>query len=120
MLVVDDEPLLGRSLRRMLQRHHECTVVMSAQEALEQIRSGAHFDVVLCDLMMPRMTGTDFYQALADVAPALQPRVVFMSGDLSAEGSAPFLLSHTNRRLAKPFTLDALLETLANFEPLPH
>src|SRR5207248_4735832 len=61
ILVVDDEPMVGSSIRRLLGRDHDVVVVQSGKEAVAKIAAGERYDVVLCDLLMPEMTGMDVY-----------------------------------------------------------
>lgn len=102
VLVIDDEPAVGIALRRLLSREHDVTVVGSAVEGLAWIEGGARPDVVLCDLMMPEMTGMGFHAALGDVAPALVDRIVFVNGGAVTPAARDFLASVRNERLEKP------------------
>ena len=63
VLVVDDEPSVGMALRRVL-REHDVTVVTTVSAALDILATGKQFDVIFSDLMMPQMSGMDFYQEL--------------------------------------------------------
>ena len=63
ILVVDDEPHLHRR-QADARREHEVTALTTVREALALSRGGERFDVILCDLMMPEMTGVDFYKGL--------------------------------------------------------
>src|SRR5206468_11010016 len=69
ILVVDDEPMVCAIVRRALSREHEVSAVTSAQEALERILLGEGFDLILCDLLMPGMTGMDLHAELSARAP---------------------------------------------------
>jgi len=69
LLIVDDEPLFASSLRRVLASEHVVTVANSGRAALDRLRRGERFDVVLCDLMMPEMTGADLHAELLALAP---------------------------------------------------
>lgn len=60
VLVVDDEPLVRRSLERALSRKHDVVALGSASEALRRIDGGERFDAILCDLMMQGTNGIDF------------------------------------------------------------
>jgi two-component system cell cycle sensor histidine kinase/response regulator CckA len=102
ILVVDDEPSIGIVLRRVL-REHQVTAVTTAKEALELLTAGKHFDVVLSDLMMPKMSGMDFYEEVARRFPALAGRVVFISGGAFTPAAAAFLDRISNERIEKPF-----------------
>ena len=91
ILVVDDEPIVTRSVKRALDRAHDVVAMNSPRQALEAIVAGARFDLILCDLMMPEMTGMDLYAELQRVAPELVPRVVFLTGGAFTAAAAEFL-----------------------------
>jgi CheY-like chemotaxis protein len=103
ILVVDDDVNFGKSLGTMLRFDHEVVVHPHARRALEQLREDAAFDVVLCDVMMPEMTGRDFYEELEQVAPALRARVIFMTGGAFTPAMRAFLDRVPNGRVTKPF-----------------
>jgi CheY-like chemotaxis protein len=108
VLVVDDEVILGRSVKRMLSRDHDVTVTTSAQDALQLFSSGQRFDVILCDLMMPVMTGMEFFEELRKRAPEQAERMVFVTGGAFTERARQFLEQTPNPRLEKPFDNQAL------------
>jgi signal transduction histidine kinase len=101
VLVIEDEPALGRVLQRLL-APHRVTVVTRASEALGRLAAGESFDLILCDLMMPEMTGMDFHAELSRSFPAVAARVVFMSGGAFTPGAREFLETTPNRRIDKP------------------
>jgi signal transduction histidine kinase len=102
VLVVEDEPALGRMLPRLL-APHEVTVVDRAADALARIEAGEVYDAILCDLMMPEMTGMDFHDALLQGHPEVAARIVFMSGGVFTPAARAFMERVPNRRLDKPF-----------------
>ncbi|MEO7037907.1 MAG: ATP-binding protein [Polyangiaceae bacterium] len=102
VLIVDDEPALGLMLGRVL-RNHVVTIVTSAHEALELIVSGAQFDVILSDLMMPLMSGVELYEELAKRFPDAAERLVFVTGGASTPAAKAFLARVPNERIDKPF-----------------
>ncbi len=108
ILVVDDEPLIGLAIRRVLQRAHEVVTLTSAREARTRLLDGERFDVILCDLMMPEMTGMDLHQELASRAPALAERFVFLTGGAFTSNARAFLNRVGNRRMEKPFSSEEL------------
>jgi len=108
ILVVDDEPLIIASLRRILGAKHQVEAVTSAAEALTRIQAGERFDCLLCDLMMPAMTGMELHARLEQVAPAQARAMVFMTGGAFTEASAAFLDLHQARSLPKPIETEAL------------
>lgn len=108
VLVVDDEALVLAAVRRTLAPEHEVTTTTSAQEALSLVTAGAKFDVILCDVMMPFMTGMHLYAELCRVAPDQAERVVFVTGGAFTPRAREFLETSRNLRIEKPFELAAL------------
>jgi CheY-like chemotaxis protein len=92
----------------MLGREHDVEVLASAQEALGCIRAGQRFDVVLCDVMMPVMTGMDFYDKLVESAGEQAERVVFLTAGAFTARAREFLERVPNGHLEKPFELQDL------------
>ena len=112
LLIVDDDVLVARTLARQLSGHH-VEVVLSGQAALDRLASGGHgFDLVLCDLMMPDLTGMDVYERVEANDPHLAERFVFVSGGGVTERSRRFLEQHAERVLPKPIDSRQLCELL--------
>jgi PAS domain S-box-containing protein len=108
VLVVDDEPLVADMLQRTLSEAHDVTVATDGVTALEYVLSGAEFDLIFCDLLMPRMSGMDLYDELRAKRPGVEERIVFMTGGAFTERAAQFLATVPNRKLSKPFDLGDL------------
>jgi signal transduction histidine kinase len=104
VLVIDDEPLIARILQRGLSRH-QVIVANEARDALARIQRGEVFDVILCDLMMPDISGIDFHDCLIREYPAVAECVVFMTGGAFTSKARQFLSSVPNERIDKPFSL---------------
>jgi CheY-like chemotaxis protein len=102
ILIVDDEPALARALCRIL-GDHEITVANDGQDALSYIANGDRFDVILCDLIMPNMTGMELHEALLRTAPEQTSKVAFMTGGAHTPRAREFLEQIANPRLDKPF-----------------
>jgi two-component system cell cycle sensor histidine kinase/response regulator CckA len=85
ILIVDDEPAIGAVASRLLGRIHEVVAVASGKAALARLDAGERFDLVLCDLLMPEMTGLDLHARLRASYPAQAARVVFMTGGVGQE-----------------------------------
>jgi DNA-binding NtrC family response regulator len=117
--VVDDEPLVARSLQRILLRDHEVDVVDRARAALDRIAGGERFDAVLCDLMMPDVSGMAFYDEVGILDPGLRERVVFVTGGAFTDAARDFLERVPNLRLEKPVDPTTLRETVRQFTPRP-
>ena len=114
VLVVDDEPAVGIALSRIL-REHEVTVLTSVKAALEVIESGRRFDVIFSDLMMPQMSGMDFYRELTRRSPDDAGRVVFVTGGAFTSVANEFLEQVGNERIEKPFTPKTVREMVDRF-----
>ncbi len=111
VLVIDDEPAIGRLLSTVL-GHHDVAVVSSGEAALARLRTGDTFDVVVCDLMMPVVTGIDVFTAMAAERPGFEQRFVFVTGGAFTERARSFLAEIPNLRIDKPFTTRDLEEAM--------
>jgi CheY-like chemotaxis protein/two-component sensor histidine kinase len=112
ILVVDDEPFIGEAVRRLVAPLHEVTAVTSSEDALERIRAGARYDVILCDLMMPRMDGVELHREVGRVAPDLADRMLFITGGAFTPSVREFLDRMQSRTLEKPFDAKSLMRAL--------
>jgi two-component system NtrC family sensor kinase len=117
VLIVEDERALAAAVTEALidaglNVHH----AGDGEEALACLRNG-NYDVVICDLKMPRVDGITLYRAIAAATPELARRVIFVTGDVAGTDAERFLEESGCRWLAKPFRLSELLravrETLA-------
>lgn len=113
ILVVDDEPKLGTTLRLALGDRCAVDVVDNGRDALRRLESGGAYDLVLCDLMMPELSGVDLYARVRESHPALAARFVFMTGGAFTDRAREFLAEHHLKRIEKPFPLERVLELLA-------
>ena len=114
VLVVDDEPFVGKAVVRTLTRDHEVELCMRANEALARLAGGARYDVILCDLMMPEMTGMEFYDEILRLLPDQAERIIFMTGGAFTPGARFFLESVKNQRIEKPFDMQHLVALIAD------
>jgi PAS domain S-box-containing protein len=108
ILVVDDEPMIGQAIRRTLQQEHEVICLTSAREACERLLGGERFDLILCDVMMPEMSGVDLHQVLSGHSSELAGRMVFLTGGAFTPVAREFLARVRNRRMDKPFSSQEL------------
>jgi len=110
VLIVDDEPLLRKATARILEPEHDVVVADSARQVLSLLEQGERFDVVLCDLLMPEMTGIELFECVSVRWPDIAARVVFLTGGVFSRQAAAFLESSGRPWIDKPFQVDALLE----------
>jgi len=115
VLIVDDEPLVGNILHRILAVAHDVVVLPSARTAVEQLEAGERFDVILCDLMMPDMSGVDFHHAVAERMPACADRIVFITGGAFSSHARDFLDGVANERINKPFDATLVRRVVRRF-----
>lgn len=115
VLVVDDEPMIAQALRRLLLPEHDVETPDTPTQAWAMLESGARFDVIVLDVMMPRLSGPEFYGRLAQVDPAQASRVVFLSGGATEPQTIAFLASVDNPKLDKPIPLDELRDVINGF-----
>jgi two-component system NtrC family sensor kinase len=112
ILVVEDEAALAVAVADILRdAGYVVDGAADGAEALEKVAAGA-FDLVICDLKMPRVDGKAFYRALATRVPALAARVVFVTGDVAGTDAEQFLSTSGCRWLAKPFRSSDLLRVV--------
>ncbi|MEO7036318.1 MAG: response regulator [Polyangiaceae bacterium] len=114
ILIVDDEISVARTLKALFQNEHDITLAASGNQALAAIAAepGSGFDVILCDLMMPGMSGMDLFEHITRAQPGLEQRIVFMTGGVSMDRAREFLATSSNLTLEKPFDFAQLRQTL--------
>lgn len=105
VLIIDDEAKLAWTLRMALSDQHDVVTMASGREAVAAIERGESFDLILCDLMMPELSGMDVYDAVARLRPEILHRFVFMTGGAFTERARAFLQDPKVRRLEKPFLI---------------
>ena len=108
MLIVDDDPLVVRMLKMTFDLEgYKVTTASDGEEGLRRAREEMP-DVILCDIMMPNLSGVELHEQMATVAPLLQERMVFLTGGAFTDRARAFLDRIPNRRLDKPFDLKEL------------
>jgi PAS domain S-box-containing protein len=113
VLVIDDEPCMGRALIAALGEEHDVRFATSGREAFEMLAKDDRVDVVLCDLMMPGMTGMELWGLVTRERPALSGRFVFVTGGAFTPQARAFLEEEgsgapRHPRLEKPFDVAEL------------
>jgi CheY-like chemotaxis protein len=107
LLVVDDDEIVARALQRTL-RGFDVAVTLSAADALERVLAGQRFDAILCDVMMPGMTGYELHEAISNAVPEQAARMIFVTGGGTTRRAHEFLESVTNPVVDKPFDANHL------------
>lgn len=113
ILVIDDEPLLQRTLQALLSSQgFDVTLAASSREGLDLALGPRPFDVILCDLMMPGLTGMDVHEAVLAARPEVAARMVFLTGGTFTARATEFLDRAAIAHVDKPFGLDTLLAVI--------
>ncbi len=108
-LVVEDEAALGAAVAEALgDAGFAVDRASDGLEALERVR-GARYDVIVCDLKMPRLDGAQFYRELVGIDSSMARRILFVTGDVAGTEAERFLEESGCQWLAKPFRLKDLL-----------
>ncbi len=100
ILVIDDEQAILDFLQRALSEH-DVSVTTRGAEAIRRCQTEP-FDVILCDLMMPEVSGANVYEKLGELETGLQQRMIFITGGAFTDEARAFLDSHPNSVVAKP------------------
>ncbi len=114
ILVVDDEEQLAQAIRRYLSADHDVTAVFGGKDAVERLQRGERYDLILCDLMMPQVTGMELYAVIRELDPAQASRIIFLTGGAFTMTAREFLDQVANPRLEKPFDLTELRKLVNN------
>jgi signal transduction histidine kinase len=118
VLLIDDEKRLGEAIARALSDDHDVELESEARTALDRLRGGETFDVILCDLMMPVMTGMDLYAEVMQGDPKLASRFVFMTGGAFSARAQAFLQTVGTPCLQKPVDMSHLRSLIARAKAL--
>jgi len=104
ILLIDDEIMVLRAFTRALKKRHAIRTAASGEEALELLRAGAAFDVIVCDLMMPGIDGIRLFEEVEAFAPEILPRFIFCSGGAFTPRARAFCARLEVPVLEKPLT----------------
>jgi len=111
VLVIDDDKLVLRGLQRMLSHPYSVDSAANGKEALEKIRT-THYDVIVCDIMMPGLSGVGVYEQLEAIQSEARNRIIFISAGPFTEKSHDFAEATSQPVLTKPISRDDLVRAL--------
>ena len=116
VLVIDDEQGYARTLAKMLDAH-DVDVAFSGRDALQQL-AARRYDMALCDVMMPDVTGIQLYQQLREAHDPIADHFLFMTGGVSTPEAQQFLEKlGTERWVAKPIAMADLRRLVVEIAP---
>lgn len=113
LLIVDDDPAVRTALVRLLGLRHDVTAAKGLVEACALLESGAVFDVVLCDVVMPDGSGLELLARVDRIRPELSGRVVLMTGGAATREDEQALQVARAEVITKPFDMARLEAALA-------
>src|SRR6478672_2969532 len=110
ILVVDDDKQLASALEWILvDENYLVDVAFDGEEALLKVKVH-EYDAVICDLMMPRLRGDEFYFQAKELRPALAERFIFITGFAAEAEMKGFLEQEHLKHLGKPFQIQELID----------
>jgi DNA-binding response OmpR family regulator len=105
VLVVEDEAALGEAVAAALaDEGFRPDRASDGAEALERVRE-RHYDVIICDLKMPKVDGMTFFREVSGALPHIARRLIFVTGDVAGTEAERFLEESGCRWIPKPFRL---------------
>jgi CheY-like chemotaxis protein len=119
LLIVDDEAMVARAAQRVFEGQFKVDIALDGKAALEKLRQ-LEYDVVLCDVMMPGLSGLDVYRQVRLENEGLAARFVFATGGLFNQELSDSVTRLSNMIVEKPFDAKALrrvIEAAAQLRP---
>ena len=109
VLVVDDDEQLASALQWILRdENYLVDVAFDGEEALLKVKVH-EYDAVICDVMMPRLRGDEFYVQAKKLRPSLANRFIFITGFAADSNIREFLSARRLKHLIKPFPIQELI-----------
>lgn len=116
ILLVDDEDAVRRVVGTLLERiGFQVTGAANGSDALAAL-DGQIYDVMICDLCMPGLSGEEVYARMEQEHPSMTSRVVFTSGDLGADDARTMLARSGGQAVQKPYDLETLLAAIRSIQ----
>jgi signal transduction histidine kinase len=112
VMLIDDDPGVLMVAKRLLEQSYETEALRDARGALTMLAGGPRIDVIVCDLMMPDMSGMDLHAEIAKRSPAMADRMLFMTGGAFTPEASVFLDGLGRPQIQKPFDPKELLSSI--------
>ena len=119
ILILEDEETVSKFIRFALEPVHTVVIVSNGADGIREIQA-ADFDVIICDMMMPKLPGDMFYYAVERTKPHLCSRFIFMTGFKDDTRISEFIAKIGGLMLNKPFRAHDLLEMIAFVQVRAH
>ncbi|HEY0709008.1 MAG TPA: response regulator, partial [Polyangia bacterium] len=92
--------------------HHDVVMAAGGTDALELLGRDRQFDIILCDLQMPELSGADVYREVARRWPGLEQRFIIITGGAFSTEARRFLEEGLVPTVNKPFQLAEILQLI--------
>jgi len=113
MLVVDDEVVVRQLLGQLLKKEgYSVETTDNGKDALSRIKKDV-YDLVLLDVKLPGMSGSEIYEHIREISMLIARRVVFITGDVMGADTEAFLIRTKAPFIAKPFNIELLKEQIS-------
>lgn len=110
ILIIDDDKNVLKVLKVALQRAgYEIDIVSDGHEGLSRL-SDTHYDLIVCDIQMPGLSGSEFHERLHEHNPEMADKILFMTGDIVRSKTQEFLKETRAVYINKPFDLSSLYQ----------
>ena len=113
VLLLEDDEMFKNIIKEFLESNlYDVVAVANGAEGVRAVLKEG-FDIVICDMMMPKLPGDMFYTAIERMRPELCRRFIFITGHRGNERINDFIKKVRGTMLNKPFHMDDLLEAIA-------
>jgi CheY-like chemotaxis protein len=119
ILVIEDEPIIARVCSRILTMDGYTTDIADNGEIAMEMVNKREYDIYICDIRMPGMSGIEFYNFIKEQYPDRINRLIMITGDLLSSDTREFLRDINIPYILKPFTPDELREAIAKLKAGP-
>jgi CheY-like chemotaxis protein len=106
--VIDDEPAICALVDRMLKPEHDVVTTTYPEQAVQMIREGQRFDLIISDVMMPVMNGIEMHTVIRTIDEASAERFVFFTASVLSPDLERRLEALPNTVLRKPVSVSAM------------
>jgi DNA-binding NtrC family response regulator len=113
VLLLEDDEMLKNVIKEYLEvNFYQVSAVANGAEGVRAVLK-QEFDVIVCDMMMPKLPGDMFYTAIERMRPHLCRRFIFITGHRGNPKINDFIKQVRGTMLAKPFRMDDLIDAIA-------
>ena len=114
ILVIDDDLAIRVLLQAVLRRmKFDVELAEDGAAGLEKVQQNGGFDLILLDLMMPRLNGYEFIEKITETYPQKRPHIVVFTA-AGKRGVEKIPAESVCNSILKPFDLDKFIEIISD------